>query len=1111
MKSISCLGLFGALLLLLAGAAEARPGYYRFPDIHGDRIVFNAEGDLWTSHVDGTEVRRITTHAGDELYPRFSPDGEWIAFAGDYDGNRDLYLIPASGGEPRRMTWHPGSDYPIGWTPDGTGILIRTYRSDPLSSGRIFVVPTDGGEPRELPIGRANLIDIDPESGRYAFTRLWGGGTWKRYRGGTAPEIWVGHPDRADYRRVTDFDGIDLFPMWHAGRIYFLSDQGGTANLWSMEPDGSNRTRHTAFDEWDAREPANGPDGRIVFTLAGAIHLFDPAVGTERVVPIDLPSEQTLARRRYADPGETLTEFALSPDGERVLVVSRGEIFSIPVEDGVTLPVTHGNGARESRVGFDPEGERVVYVTDESGEQEIVTADAWGRGDVKTVKGADRSGWHHPPVWSPDGERIAYADMTHRLYVVDADGGTPREVDRDEHSEIRWYSWSPDGRWLAYSMNNEVVYSTIYIYDTENDVRRAITDWSTDDFDPVWDPDGRYLYFLGNRTIDPLIGAFDFETISVQPTRPYMVLLREDVENPFRDVEGLPPEEEEDDGEDDGEDGEEQADDDEEDEESDEKPEPVEIDFDGIEDRVVEIPVDPGTYRGLSATAGHLFYLSLPLDGLAGDEIFADPEPTATLMRFDFEEKEATPFLRRVSGYELQPKAEKILAMKSRGALYVFGTGSPPGDDLSDARVSLDGIVLELDPREEWRQMYHEGWRFMRDFYWDEGMHGLDWEAIRDQYATLLPRIATRWDLRDVMAEMIGELSTSHTYIWGGDAGREVPRRATGLLGAAVAREGDFFRIDRIYRGAPADRIRSPLLEPGVGVAEGDYILAVNQRPFPPDLPFEAAFENLAGKRVVLTVNDAPRREGSRLVVVEPIRSERGLLYADWVRRNREHVAEKTDGKIGYLHIPDMGGRGLIEFNTWFYPQLDKEGMVVDCRWNGGGFVSQLLLARLQRHILSWDRVRWGGVYSYPYRVLNGPFVVLTNEYAGSDGDIFPAAVQLTGLAPVIGQRSWGGVVGIRGFRQLVDGGAITQPESAWWDRERGWGLEGRGVEPDIEVTNLPQELARGVDAQLERGIEEVLRLHEENPPEEPEFGPAPDRSRDAYEDDEPEGEAERE
>jgi tricorn protease len=1126
----------GALVVVLTlawvwgGGAQARSGYYRSPDLNGDLVVFSAEGDLWTAHLDGSDVRRITTHPGNEVLPKFSPDGKWIAFAGDYDGNRDLFVMPAGGGEPKRLTWHPAADEPVGWTPDGQEILFRSNRENPHYNWELYKIPFTGGDPEKLPLGSAVYLSIDPESGRWAFTPNGGGGTWKRYRGGTASDIWVGDPQRADFKKITDFPGMDAAPMWHGGRIYFLCDQGGTANLWSMNPDGSDRKRLTDFGAWDARAPMIDRQGRIVFMLSGDLHLYNTADGSERTLKIDLPSERLLTRKRYSNPSQYLTEYALSPDGDRLAVVARGEIFSCPAEKGVTLPITHGSGARENRVAFGPKGERAAYVTDESGEEVITTADAWGRGQARTVTRTGTSTFHYQPVWSPEGTWIAYADQAHCLYLVKADGGEPALVDSCAQSEIREYTFSPDGRWLAYAKTNRLERGAIFIYDTRERVTHQITGWYTDDRSPAWDPEGRYLYFLGDRTMNPVIDWVDFETIVAATTRPYLILLRPDLSNPMARNEGAPPgvsgaekdkgdKGDKGDKDDKGDKGDKGNKGDKGDKSGtdkkdgkgkkdgasskDEKPEPVEIVFDGIRDRIVELPVDAGRYFGLAATPGKLFYLSVPLLGLAEDAgSDEEPAPRGALMAFDLEDREAKTYLDGVSSFELAAKGGKIAVMKQRGQLYVFDADSPAPDDLSKKSVNLGDLVLELDPQEEWRQIFFEGWRNMRDFYWDPNMHGVDWTAVRDQYASLLPRISTRWELQDLMAEMIGELATSHTYVWGGDPGVDVPQHPTGLLGARLRREGKGFRVEEIYRGDPADRVRSALQEPGSLVKEGEYILAVNHREVPVDQPFEASLENLAGKRVLLTVSPGADGKETREVVVQPMGAdeENNLRYVDWVRRNREYVLEKTGGKMGYIHLPDMGGRGLKEFDTWFYPQLDKDGMVVDARWNGGGFVSQLIVSRFMRHLLWWDRGRWGGISNYPYRTLTGPFVVLTNENAGSDGDIFPAAIQTAGLAPVIGTRSWGGVIGIRGnARPLVDSGALTQPEFAWWHPTKGWGLENHGVDPDIEVENLPQDLAHGIDAQLDRGIAEVMRLYTQKPPLKPTFGPAPDRSRKSY------------
>jgi tricorn protease len=1117
------LGLIASLPSIAVAEAGAIPGYLSSPDLHGSRVVFSAEGDLWLSHVDGSDVRRLTSHPGSERGARFSPDGNWIAFTGSYDGNSDLFVIAVSGGEPKRLTWHPWSDNCVNWTPDGERIIFSNRSESVHYNPELYSVPFRGGDFEKLPLGRANFIDIDPASGRYAFTRLGGGGTWKRYRGGTAPEIWMGDPAKEDYREVTDFDGPDLNPMWHDERIYFLSDKGGTVNIWSMKASGSDRKRHTEFDRWDVRQVGMGSDGRLVFTLAGDVHLYDPATDQEHKLPIDLPSERTLTRTRYPNPSRYVTEYSLAPDGERIVVAARGELFTIPLEDGVSLPITRGSGAKENRVIFHPEGKRLLYVSDDTGEEAFVTADAWGRGKQEIVKPAGPGSIHFQPLYSPDGEWLAFADQTHTLYIMPAEGGDVRKIDYCQASEISDYRWSPDSRWLAYSKNNSVYFASLYIYDVQEETIHQITDEYTDDYNPSWDPDGRYLYFLSARTVNPMIGGVDFETININSARPYMFLLREDVDNPFADLAGIPPAEDEDDDEDDDEsddkdaDSDDDADDDgksdadsdknKEDDEDDEgdddedkdddKPEPIEIEFDGLAGRYLELPVAPGSYRSLSATSSKLFYMSSPIRGMNEED--RGDGPSATLMVFDLEEEEASTFVSGVASYQLSVKADKIAFSQGRGQLFVVATDAPPGD-LSEAGVSLGGIVIELDPQDEWRQIYYEGWRQMRDWYWDEEMHGLDWEAVRDQYAEMLPRLATRADLNDLLAEMIGELSTGHTYVGGGDPGRKGENRSTGLLGAQVERHNEVFRVSRIYHGDEADRVRSPLSVPGVDVSEGDYIFEVNLRGFSPDQPFDASLDNQVGRPVMLTVNDTLDIATARHVVVTPMGSDYRLRYVDWVRRNREYVAEQTDGKIGYIHVPDMDTAGLVEFDRWFYPQLNKEGLVVDMRWNGGGYISQLIVARLQRSIISWDKTRHGGATTYPNRVLNGPFVVLTNENAGSDGDIFPAAVQLAKLAPVIGKRSWGGVVGIRGFKPLVDGGFLTYPEFAWWDKQRGWGLEGSGVKPDIEVDNLPQDLAKGIDAQLNRGINEVMKLSRKQRPEAPEFGPAPDRSRKAYE-----------
>ena len=1083
-----------------ASVAHARTGYYRFPDLHDHAIVFAAEGDLWTVADTGGTARRITTHAGSEYFPRYSPDGKLIAFTGEYGGNRDVYVIPAEGGEPRRLTWHPEIDEVVGWMPDGKRILYRSHAGNDTTSGfewHLFAVPVDGGEPEPVPVGFAGRVAIDPVSHRWAINRTSVEfRTWKRYRGGTAPTIWIGDPAKGEFKELIKTQGAEAFPMWSGGRIFFLSDQGGTGNLWSMKPDGSELKRETAESGWDVRWPAAAPDGRIVFSLGGDLHVLQPSTGKDAKLEIDIPSERRLARVRYPNAERSMTSFDLSPDGDRLAVVTRGEIMSVAVKDGVTLPITRGSAARERGAAFSGDGKTMYYVTDAPGEEELRAIDAWGRGQPRVVVPAGKTGWRFPPVASPDGKWLAYADQTQTLYVAPAAGGAPRTVDHSVQTEITEYAFSPDGRYLAYAVGLTTDYSVVRVFDTQTGKSTSITGASTNDYTPAWDPEGRYLYFLSDRAANPTFDRRDEENVELRTTRPYLVLLQSDGKNPFANTAGMPP------GPGDTKNPDDKKPDDKKPDGKTKPAKPVRIDFDGLADRYVALPVPPGNYAGLAATAKTVFYAELPFRG-ATEDAGGDGPPDVTLIGFDLEKRKPKPFSDGVTRWKL---AHDKLAIAKKTDLFVVDAGHPPSpEELGDQKVPLSNMVVELSPQDEWRQIYDETWRMMRDFYWDANMGGVDWRVQRDKYRTLLPRLGTRDELNDLLGELIGELSTSHTYIFGGDQGTDLPPPvSTGLLGADTARKGAAFEVTRIYRGDPADGVRSPLDEPGAQVRTGEFLLAVNHRPFGATEPLLSAFDNLADKDVVLTVNTRPDPAGARDVVIRPLRSERRLRYVDWVRRNREYVTKKTGGKVGYLHLPDMGVAGLAAFDTWFYPQIDKQALVVDVRWNGGGFVSQRILERVRRKVIAVFHTRGGATGTYPVRSVDGPFVVLTNEYAGSDGDIFPTAIQLDKLAPVIGMRSWGGVIGIRGDKPLVDGGVPTQPEFAFWDPHQHWATENRGVIPDIEVQNLPQDVARGVDAQLDRGIAEVQRLMSEHPPAKRDFGGIPDRSRKAFEKREP-------
>ena len=1110
-----------ALAAFVASAATAHggvKGYYRFPTIHGERIVFSSEGDLWSVPLSGGLAHRLTTDEGVEAFPKFSPDGSLVAFSAEYDGNVDVYVVDAEGGAPHRLTYHPGREEVVAWKPDGRAVVFRSRHLGPNDEHFLFEVPvidggaTSGGDPKLLPVGTGALCDFSADGRHVAFNR-WAGetATWKRYRGGTAQEVWVGDlTDARDgrsgqFHRMTQWEGSDRFPMWsdRDGRVYYLSDRGedGRMNVWSCRPDGSNAQQHTHHVEYDASWSDLDPDsGRIVYVHAGDLRVLDVNTGEDRLVEIEIPSDRLQLRSRFEDPAETLDWYALDDDGSHVALSSRGEMWVSPdKQPGRIVRLTQSSGTRERSPVFSPDGQQVCAITDQTGEQELALWDAKGKGEPRVLtKGGQ--GWIFPPVWSPDGTKIAYADLTMTLYVVDVESGEAAKIDQAEGWEITDYAFSPDSRWIAYVKPREWDATEIWISAVENPQPVAVTSpWSVD-HSPSWDPNGEYLYFISSRFVDPVFDERDFNHIIMKSEMPCALILAKDGLSPFLPDEMYPEEEAEKEEAGEGEDKSTAGESDEDDagegddpedpdiadeeaaDEEDEEPVEVRIDLEDLAARVVEFPIDPDNYVSLTALDGKVLYMSYPVLGMvSGGE--AD-DVTGTLHAFNLEEQEADAFIEGILDYAVSQDGSKIaFRTAGDGPILIAATDAPPVVEEIKEQVAVSELPLLVDPAEEWTQIFNEAWRLQRDFYWAENMVGVDWPLMYDRYCALLPRVGTRQELNNLIGELIGELGTSHTYIWGGDAINADPLDV-GLLGADLEPDeaANAHRFVRILRAEAWETdAPSPLTATHADVKEGDYLFAINGRDVGAADSIWRHLAGLAGDQVLLTVGTNPDRSDARDVQIEALDEEGRLRYFDWCRRNREYVEEKSGGRIGYFHLPDMGTDGLVQFIKGFYPQVGKDGLIVDVRYNGGGFVSQMLIERLGREVLAYDRPRRGAGTTYPYRTHAGHKVCLINESAGSDGDIFPASFRKKGLGPLIGTRTWGGVIGIRSDKPFIDGGMSTQPEFAWWEAEDGWTIENHGVDPDIVLDILPEDYVLDRDPQLGRAIEEIeTRLRED-------------------------------
>jgi tricorn protease len=1096
---------FCLFLVLLAvpllAAEETR--LLRFPAIHGDTIVFTYAGDLYAVAATGGVARKLTTHDGFEMFARFSPDGKWLAFTGQYDGNTEVYLMPADGGVPKRLTYTAtlGRDdvsdrmgpnnIVMGWTPDGKGIVFRSrmHEFDDFK-GQLFLASPDGGIPAQLPLPRGGFCSYSPDGKMLAYNRIFREfRTWKRYRGGMADDIWIYDFATKKTENITNNPAGDIIPMWAGNKIYFLSDRDDSKrfNLFAYDRTTRKTSQLTQFKDYDIKFPSLG-DKAIVFENGGRIYRFDLA--TEKAVPVPVVIQDDLAGGRggVIEVGQRVHSFEIAPDGKRALFGSRGDLFTVPAESGITRDLTGTPGVHERNAKWSPDGKWIAYISDASGEDEIWILPQDGRGTAQQLTtGGDC--YKYALFWSPDSKKILWSDNKLRLRYLTVETKAVTEVTQAKSGEIRDYAWAPDSQWIAYTQPEYGRMSRVFLYGLEKAVSVPVTDEWYASGSPAFSSDGKYLFFVSNRDFRPFYGWTEWNFIMRDMARIYFVTLAADTENPLtpqNDEVAVAKDEPKKDG------------DEAKTAEAGKKEEPakkeegkekkavtVKVDAEGLTDRIVGLPLTPSAYRDLVSVGSKLYYLRR-----------GSTDTATQFFLYDLTKRKETP-LGEIDGFEVSADQKKMLVAKS-GAFAIIDL--PMGKVELKDRLDLSDMEVKLDRHAEWNQIFNECWRQMRDFFYAPNMNGVDWASMKAKYGALLPYVNTRADLTYLIGEMIGELSSGHCYVGGGDQPR-VKKIPMGLLGAQLEKDpaSGYFRITRILAGENWDKERrSPLTELGVGAKVGEFITAVNGKTTKDMTDIYAALVGTAGKQVQITLNAAASETGGREVIVVPTDNEIPLYYYNWVEDNIRKVEQATHGEVGYIHVPDMGPEGLVEFVKHFTPQLRKKALIVDVRGNGGGNVSPMLIERLRRELVMVDMSRNVPVPEpSPGDMIVGPMVCLCDEFSASDGDLFPYRFQKDGLGPLIGKRTWGGVVGIRGSLPLLDGGTLNRPEFAPYDKDgKGWIIEGHGVDPDIVVDNDPAQEYAGNDQQLNKAIEVILDLLKTKGKTLPPIPPYPDRSK---------------
>ena len=1050
----------------------------RQPSVSETSIVFVHANDLWIVDRGGGEARRLTSNEGAETLPHFSPDGQWIAFTAQYDGNTDVYVMPSEGGQPRRLTWHPGADQVAGWTPDGAHIIFVSGREGvPTRESRFYKIHIDGGFPEALPVPRAVAGDMSPDGRYMAYQEVgfWDP-EWRNYRGGQARPIWI--MDLEDHSLITTVqtDGErHMDPIWHGGRVFFISERDYAANIWSFDLASREMKQETFHADFDVKNLSSGGDV-IVYEQGGALHMLDPQTGQTRRLEIHVRGDFHWARPRWEDVRATaLQNASLSPKGQRALFEYRGDIFTVPREHGPWRNITQSSGVADRYPVWSPDGRRIAWFSDEGGEYHLKVADQDGMGTPRAYPLPDPS-FYFRPAWSPNGRHIAYTDTHLNLWVLDTDDGSVTHIDTDRFVRPERTMnpvWSPDSKWIAYAHTLDNLFKAIVVYHIETGKRIQVTDGMADAITPVWDAGGEYLYFLASTDYGLNTGWLDMSSYDRPITRAlYVVVLAGEGQSPLlprSDEEATDKAPEQEEGSDRGRrrGGTETAaagNDDSGGEVT------VRIDEEGLMRRIVAVDIPLRNYTGLVAGPEQVvFYLeSVP------------NQQGQTLHRYQFKERKADVFLTPVQETVVSHDRKSLLYRSGStwGIVDTGGGAKGPGDGRLEA---IGSLRMRVEPEAEWRQIFREGWRFQRDFLYVDNVHGAPWDEVYDWYRPWVDHVRHRSDLNYVVEIMGGEVAIGHSYVRGGDM-PDVEQIPVGLLGADFGIENGHFRIVRVYDGESWNPgLHAPLAQPGMQVHEGDYLLEVNGVSADVEENLYSYFEATASRQTVIRVNDRPVLEGSRLVTVVPVSNEYQLRLFDWIEGNRRKVDEMSQGQLAYVYLPNTGGGGYSFFNRYYFAQQHKRGVVIDERNNGGGSAADYMVDVMARQLHGYFNSKAADrrPFTTPMAGIWGPKVMIINERAGSGGDLLPYMFRNMELGPLVGTRTWGGLVGIWDTPVFIDGGRMMAPRGGFFDTDGEWAVEAEGVAPDIVVEQIPAEVIRGRDPQLERAVEEALRLLE--------------------------------